>query len=258
MDGVERFEEQPLILFDDTDAIVQHDNTTNSETPDFSQITIIPKASFGEEAVDDGGIEEGFEMDGNNTVNQQHRALNIRPSRRWKGRSDGRVTIPYTINRNKFTSSQQSQILEALRDLEDRTGCLKFVQRNRERHYIRVDRRAKGCFAAVGKSSSNNVTLGSKVQLAWRVVQFNMNSSMRLVFIMNTSAVTETGMLKSCGVISAAVKHATTKKISMLKHLAVPMTWAQSCTIGRLAKLRRNPDIKSKKEIELLTLISRS
>ena len=92
---------------------------------------------------------------------QHHRALNLVTHRRWKERSGGRVIVPYTID-STFGGSDRSAIENALEDLEKRTGSLKFVRRNNERHYIRVQRRSGSCSSEVGQSGNvQNLNLGT-------------------------------------------------------------------------------------------------
>ncbi|KAL7445710.1 hypothetical protein ACHAXM_009879 [Skeletonema potamos] len=83
---------------------------------------------------------------------QHHRALNLNTHLRWKERSEGRVIVPYTIDSRKFDEDEQSSVEKALRELEDKTGSLKFVRRNDEKNYIQVERRYNDrCFSAVGR-----------------------------------------------------------------------------------------------------------
>ncbi len=92
---------------------------------------------------------------------QHHRALNLVTHRRWKERSGGRVIVPYTID-STFGGSDRSAIENALEDLEKRTGSLRFVRRNNEMHYIRVQRRSDSCSSVVGQSGNvQNLNLGT-------------------------------------------------------------------------------------------------
>jgi hypothetical protein len=109
------------------------------------------------------GIEGTSEILEDSTSTQHHRALNMVTQRRWKERSEdeGRVIVPYTID-STFGGSDRSTIENALEDLEKRTGSLRFVRRNNEMHYIRVQRRSDLCSSVVGQwGNVQNLNLGT-------------------------------------------------------------------------------------------------
>lgn len=70
-------------------------------------------------------------------------------SHRWTDRVEGVVQIPYTYQSGSFSSTEQSKIEQAIRDLEDAAGVIKFVKKTNEPNYILVlsDR---GCYSYVG------------------------------------------------------------------------------------------------------------
>ncbi len=93
----------------------------------------------------------------------QHRSLNIYQNSRWKERSEGRALIPYSFSRGGLSSTERSQVRNALDDLERQTGCLRFFERTNEQHYIEVLRdRNSGCSSALGKTGGpQNLNLAS-------------------------------------------------------------------------------------------------
>jgi hypothetical protein len=93
------------------------------------------------------------------TSTQHHRALNIYRGV-WKDRSEGRVIVPYTIDTSVFSVDDRANIENALRDLEDRTGSLKFVPRVTQINYIKVERRANKCSKVGSPGGVITVNLG--------------------------------------------------------------------------------------------------
>jgi len=92
----------------------------------------------------------------------QHRRLNIVRNKRWKDRdSDGWVVIPYTTS-SDFDDDFKNFIRSALDDLENRSGCLKFVPWSSEKHYIKVVQLEEGCSSAIGmQKNSQTINLHS-------------------------------------------------------------------------------------------------
>lgn len=84
------------------------------------------------------------------TESQRHRSLSVHRNKRWKERSSGRATIPYYIS-IRYTDVERETIRSALDDLEDQTGCLKFVEHTNQRSYIFVGSFTSGCWSYVGK-----------------------------------------------------------------------------------------------------------
>lgn len=67
----------------------------------------------------------------------------------WKKGSNGKVIIPYTINR-QFSSSEKNKIRNAMKGLQRKT-CIRFKKRkNGQRDYIRVVNK-DGCYSSLGK-----------------------------------------------------------------------------------------------------------
>jgi len=86
----------------------------------------------------------------NTSATKLDRFLNIKSMKRWKDRADGYVIIPYFIG-GEFGPDEKDAIRIALDDLEAKTGCLKFITRSTEGHYLRVKRETNTCWATLGK-----------------------------------------------------------------------------------------------------------
>ncbi|XP_075893836.1 high choriolytic enzyme 1-like [Nelusetta ayraudi] len=67
----------------------------------------------------------------------------------WKKRSNGKVIIPYTIDR-QFSSSEKKKIRKAMKGFQRKT-CIVFKKRkNGQRDYIRVVNK-EGCYSSLGR-----------------------------------------------------------------------------------------------------------
>lgn len=97
--------------------------------------------------------------------------LNIYTRRRWKIRIDGRVIVPYTID-NSIPNGDKNNIRIALDELEARTGCLKFIQRTNQPHYIKVTRGNGFCSSQVGTfGGEQRLSLGTGCTRSKGIIQ---------------------------------------------------------------------------------------
>jgi len=80
------------------------------------------------------------------------RILSAHPdsSRRWP-RSGGKAIVPYSFASGQFTSTQQSTIINAMADLESKSGVVDFVPRTTQSNYIEYRSDQNGCWSQIGR-----------------------------------------------------------------------------------------------------------
>jgi len=117
-----------------------------------------------EENHDEDGSSSLFEGDIDMSDAEQRQALTERgipglrevvKTQKWPKSADGKVRIPYKIP-SRLSKERRGAIAKAVLEFEQKT-CIRFVPFNWERHYIKINTKAKGCASPLGMQGSVNM-----------------------------------------------------------------------------------------------------
>jgi hypothetical protein len=70
-------------------------------------------------------------------------------NKRWP-KVDGKVVVPYTFGYGSRDRVLKSKIKTAMRTIEQKTGCIKFVQRTNQFDYLDINDNTNDCSSHIG------------------------------------------------------------------------------------------------------------